>query len=220
MYQCGKESNMSEKNVLKGMKVKACGLSDDKNVTPRDSEQASFRPYNCPRCGKDSLRPRGFGELDQSQFVGVTGEGVPGLAYDLPGRDYRQGITCQECGYDFSLKGPEQSNALLEWAHSNGEEIPAPGFACPVCGTHKLVQVQLLVEIHREIAAVCEIASPALPDKKPMVTLTGERLVMGGPPYRYRCENDHELANDDGTPVKNTEELVEWLKACSASDNG
>jgi hypothetical protein len=211
---------MSERNVLKGMKVKACGLSDDKGVPPQDSKPSVFyRCTACMRCGKDSLRLRGFGELDHSPFEGVTGEGTPCLGHDLLDRDCHQGITCQECGYDVSLKGSEQSNALLEWARSTGEEIPAPGFTCPACRTHKLVQVQLEVEIYSGIAAVCEIVSGAMPDKKHMVALTGERLVMGGSSYRYRCENDHELANDDGSPVETAEDLVEWLKASAAGDN-
>jgi hypothetical protein len=207
---------MSEKNVLNGMKVKVSRPSDNKHVPSRDAKPTSFHRCACTRCGKESLRLRGFGELDQSPLMGVTSEGVPGLAYYLLDRDCHQGITCQECGYDVSLKGSEQSNALLEWARSHGEEIPALGFTCPTCGTHKLFRVELQVEIHSGIAAVCEIVADAVSDTKPLVTFTGDRLVLGGPPYRFRCENDHELTNDDGKPVETAEELVAWLKASCA----
>lgn len=209
---------MSEGNVLEAMKVKASRLSEDKDFPPQNSDPSVFYRCTCTRCGKDSLRLRGFGQIDQSPFVGVTGKGTLGLGYDLLDRDCHQGITCDACGYDAFLKGSEQSEPLLEWACLNGEQIPALGFTCQACGTHKLVQVQLEVEIHRGIAAVCEIASGAMPDKQAIVTLTGERLVLGGSPYRFRCENDHELAKDDGTPVESSEELVEWLKAHTTGD--
>ena len=211
---------MSQENVLKGMRVKVSRLSHDKDNNATDPKPLVFYRCTCPRCHNESLRLRGFGQLDRGLFVGVTGKGTPGLVYDELDQDCDPGITCHDCGFDGYLQGAHQSNTLLEWARQTGEELPALRFTCPACGTHELMQVQLEVEIHSVIAAVCEIDSEAVPDRRAMVTLTGEQLLLAGGPFRFCCENGHELAKDDGTPVETADELVAWLKANYAGDKG
>jgi len=73
------------------------------------------------------------------------------------------------------------------------------------------------MELSHEVVAVCE---PIGPDNAPLVAVSHGRNIDGSGTYRYRCSHGHELARDDGYPVETSKELVEWLKARSAVDQG
>jgi hypothetical protein len=211
---------MSEHDLLKRTKMRVHKPSDKKKVPPQGFAPAVFSRCSCPQCGKRFLRLRGFCEPDQRFFMGVTGDGILSVGNNAPGRECDHTMGCEACGYSVSLKNSDKSDGLLEWARSQGQEIEPLKFTCPVCGAHKLLQVETQVEIHSEIEAVHEIVWDNAAEKQPVVALALDLLLRGEPSTRYRCENGHELAKDDGTPVENAEELVAWLKARSAIAEG
>jgi predicted RNA-binding Zn-ribbon protein involved in translation (DUF1610 family) len=211
---------MLKGGLLKRKKMRDDKLSDSNSVPPQELERAVFYRCTCPQCGNDFLKLRGFGQLDQSLFLGVTGEGTQGLGYDELDRDCNQALRCDVCGYSALLKGSHQSEGLLEWARSHGKQINGLGFTCPVCGSNELYQVDIGAEIHSVVETVYHNVDDPVGSNQALVALACDQDIIYGFDFRYRCFNGHELAKDDGTPVDTSEDLVEWLKACQSFDRG
>jgi hypothetical protein len=92
-------------------------------------------------------------------------------------------------------------------------------FICPLCGSVCLSEHTEKVEMFQEVVAVYTVKADN-GEEQAEVALSPYRDISHCSAPRYRCSNGHELAKDDGTPVETAEELVEWLKARSGSDNG
>jgi hypothetical protein len=208
---------MSEKNVLKGMKVKACGLSDDKSVAPQDGKPSVFYRRPCPECRKDTLDFIDFGVSMRSLILGITSDGEIGCSRAELEGDYKLGIYCRSCGHqvcsDSSLTNECSDEFLSEWAKSAIKARTAPPFVCSTCDSQELHQVEVGIEFSHAVVAVCEADAPG---NGPLIAVSHQRETGGRGTYRYRCSQGHELANDDGTPVETAEELVAWLKTLSA----
>ena len=208
---------MSENNVLKGMNVKACGLLDDKSVTPQDGKPPVFYRRPCSECGQNALNLIESGLFTRSPILGITSDGEIGCSGTELDGDYELGIYCRSCGQqvcsDSSLANECGDEFLSGWAKAATEAPPTLPFVCSTCDSQELHQVEVGIEFSHAVVAVCE-ADP--PGNGPLIAVSHLREIGGRGTYRYRCSQGHELAKDDGTPVETAEELVEWLKARSA----
>jgi hypothetical protein len=210
---------MSEKDILERMKVKASGLSEDKKVPPQDSEPPEFHRCRYRKCGQDELRLESRSS-SESKLFGITSHGDIGCSPTEVEHYHLHGIYCQACGH--RICGASFSDnvcddeVLFEWAKSQGEALTALTFVCPKCDSFILERTEVGIDFFNHVMAVCESDSPG---GAPLIALWPIRYSRGGRSYRYRCSKGHELAKDDGTPVETAEELVEWLKACSAANN-
>ena len=98
---------------------------------------------------------------------------------------------------------------------SNGEGLTPLPFICPKCGSRRLCREERDITFSQDVLAVCEY-----PDGQPVVALRYLRWLDGGLTHRYCCSQGHELAKEDGSPVENKLELVEWLKANQSVNKG
>ncbi len=184
------------------------------------TKELLFYRWACPMCGKEALEFRDPGQFIRADFLGVTESGALGCGQiDLDG-DSCPEIICRECGSTLYRAESLQSDRLLEFARIYGRQLTRYGFNCPACGSTKLYQVELAMEITREIEAVYEDVVDAMAGNQAAVALSLDRNVLGGESIRYGCENGHELAKEDGNSVGTAEELLDWLKARCAFLNG
>jgi len=128
------------------------------------------------------------------------------------GGEYEWEIECSSCGYRVFDKEGVTLDSLLQWAVNHGKVMRTLefGFVCPVCGSPYLERIE---RASRSVRAVYEIEGNSEAEAHAEVALSFEQVLEGGESVRYCCRNKHELANEDGIPVKTAEELVEWLKA-------
>jgi hypothetical protein len=183
---------MSEKNVLKGMKVKACGLSDDKTVTPPDGEPSVFYRLPCSECGKDAIDLIDSGVSMRSPVLGITSDGEIGCSRTELEGDYELGIYCRNCGHEvcgvLSETGEVGDEFLSEWAKSAIEVRTAPPFVCPKCHSQELHQVEVGIEFSHAVVAVCESDDSG---NAPLMALSNLREIGGRGSYRFRCSRNH-----------------------------
>jgi hypothetical protein len=212
---------MSEKNILKGMKVKVNRPSDDKNVTPQYGEPSVVYSRPCPECGHNALNLIESGLFTRSPVLGITSNGEIGCSRTELEGDYELGIYCRDCGHqvcsDSSLTNGCSDGFLSEWAESAVEARTALPIGCPKCDSQELYQVEVGIEFSHAVLAVCESDAPG---NGPLIAVSHLREIGGRGTYRYRCSRNHELAKEDGSPVETAEELVDWLKAHSTGVRG
>ena len=177
-----------------------------------------YRVLCCPQCGEESLSLLDFGPHLRGGFLGMTSTGDKGCdRIELEG-GHQYVVVCYSCGHQV-FRGPSATTEqLMEWAVAEGQPRETLTFSCPVCGSHSLSQIMTGVEIVREVAAVYTIHRESETEPQAEIALIPDRATSLATAHRYRCSNGHELANDDGSPVENAEQLVEWLKTCSAGD--
>lgn len=204
---------MFDEDLLDRMKVKAPGLSEDKNIPPQDSEPPAFYRCRCPKCAKDELRLESSSS-SESKLFGITSDGDTGCSPTESEHYDRDGIHCQACGHRVcgdSFNDPVcDDELLLEWAKSQGEALTPLTFVCPKCDSSMLQRIEVGIEFFNHVMAVCESDSAG---SAPLVALWPIRHSRGDRSYRYRCSEGHELAKDDGNPVETPEELVQWLRS-------
>ncbi len=214
---------MSEKDFQKEMIGKSNGTLPDDSVGQRGEEPRPpvfHRVPCCPQCGEDDLSFFDFGVFLRSDFLGMTSEGEKGCGPVEVEGDYEYVLECRSCGHRVFQEESCSEEQLLEWAIAVGEEVEALTFRCPACGTKFLSETRTGVEIIRDIAAVYTTPGNGEADHRAVIALVPDRQIWYSGPTRYRCPKGHELAKDDGTPVETAEELVVWLKALAASDEG
>lgn len=192
-------------------------FSVDENVARQETEPPVFYICSCPDCG-DELEIVDTGIFQCSPVLGITSEGELGsINTSLDGAS-EISLLCSGCGKRIcSDFGPEETcdeNFLLHWARSNGEALVTLPFNCPECGGHTLYEIEIGVEWHEQVLAVCEAD---LEDGGPVVAVSHDRSIENPLTPRYRCSCQYELIKEDGSPVKTRKELVEWLKAHQAS---
>ena len=155
---------MSKQNVLKGMKVKARGLSDDKSVTPQDGKPSVFYRRPCPECGKDALNLIESGLFTRSPVLGITSDGEIGCSGTELDGDYVVGIYCRDCGHqvcsDSCLTNECSGEFLSEWAKKALEARTALPFVCSKCDSRELHQVEVGIEFSHAVVSVCESDGP------------------------------------------------------------
>jgi hypothetical protein len=205
---------MSGKYFEKEVNKEADATSVDGGGVRQEVEPHVFYRCKCPQCGCDGLNLIDTGVFLRSTVVGITGEGEIGCSYtDLDG-DHELGLICRECEHtvcsDYTENLECKNDILLKWAQSNGEAVRTLPFSCPVCDSDELSKVEVGIEFWTVVLAVSEGSSPGT---APLEALSHFRESCGRIAIRYRCSSGHELAKDDGTPVENPKELVEWLKA-------
>jgi transcription elongation factor Elf1 len=213
---------MSKKN-LKSKAIKKTGKAKSDTGLEQRKEKikpSRFHKCTCDECGEDALVFCDFGAYLQSDFRRMTSEGEKGCGHlELEG-DYEYVVMCESCGHRIFEDVSCSEEQILDWAIEHGKALPMLDFSCPICGSKTLSEISTGVEISREVVAVCEVSENGEPEKKPLVALAPDRLFVHSRPATYRCSKGHELAKEDGTPVETAEELVEWLKARSASEKG
>jgi hypothetical protein len=210
---------MSERNVLKGMKVKVNRPSDDKNANPQNAKPSVFYRRPCSGCGKDELDLIDSGIFTRSPILGITSDGEIGCSSTELEGDCELGIYCRDCGHqvcsESSLTNKCSDEFLSEWAKSAIAARPALPFACSTCDSPELHQVEVGIESSHAVVAVCEADAPG---NAPLIAVSHQRETGGRGTYRYRCSQGHELVKEDGTPVETAEELADWLKAHASGE--
>jgi hypothetical protein len=205
---------MTGKDPEQEMNKKAENPSVDEGVTRLESDPPVYYRCNCPECGSDDLHLIDTGVFLRSQEVGITDEGEIGCSYTELEGSFEEGVICRECGHtvwnEYSANHESRYDLLLKWAQSNGEPVSTIPFRCPVCDSDELSKVETGIELWTVVVAVCEAVSP---NDYPLQAVNPVRHFLGDRSVRYRCSSGHELAKDDGSPVENPKELVEWLKA-------
>ncbi len=185
-----------------------------------ETEELLFYRWACPNCGKEALEFRDPGQFVRAPFLGVTEEGAMGCGLiDVDG-DPNPEIFCRECGSTLCREESLQIETLLKFARTYGRQLRRYGFNCPACGSTKLCQVEIALEISREIEAVYEDVVDAMAGNQTAVAMSCCSDRLGGGSIRYRCNNGHELAKEDGSPIKTGEELLDWLKLRRTFLNG
>jgi hypothetical protein len=212
---------MSEKDIHKEMSETADRPSANENVSRQEAEHAVFYRCNCPECGRDDLNLIDSGVFLCSPVVGITGEGEIGCSHTELDGDHELGLICRECGHtvcsDYTENLECQNDLLLKWAKSHGEAVCTIPFRCPVCDSNELNKVETGIDLWTVVEAVCEAVPP---NGDALEAVSPVRHFLGRIAIRYRCSSGHELAKDDGSPVENPKELVEWLKAHRRSIDG
>jgi hypothetical protein len=188
--------------------------SVDDGMTRTRTEPHAFYVCKCPECVEDDLELIDTGGFWRSGVAGITGKGEIGCYRTGPAGEYELGLFCRRCGRQVCTDSEETESCnsafLTEWARSNGERHSVLPFSCPVCDSEALYKIEVGIEFHTAVVAVCEADYPRT---NPIQALSYVQDVFGGGSFRYHCSNGHELAKDDGSPVENPKELVEWLKA-------
>jgi hypothetical protein len=206
---------MSEKGIHEEMKATATTLSDNESVALEKSPV--FYRCICPACGEDRLECLNHGKFWRADLLGFTQDGEPGCGYlELDG-DSQQVIECGACGHivcEWSPYSEEQCcpDFFIEWALENGEKKETLRFNCPVCGSSGLEEAET-AEVRRTIEAVYETEGTDKGHSNAEIAYEEFQFVWSGGSCRYHCSKGHELAKDDGSPVDNPKDLVEWLKA-------
>lgn len=175
-----------------------------------------FHRCRCPGCAEDSLELFDFGLFSRSAFLGVTNGGEFGCGDLESDGEYHWVLQCGSCGFKIFDTDMLPSDTLLDWADAHGQAINQLQFTCPVCGSEYLDQVEMHLKRIRSVRAVYEIRDNSETEAHAEVALSFQRVVRGGESARYCCDRGHELAKDDGSPVENERDLVEWLKAYSS----
>jgi hypothetical protein len=208
---------MSEKDLHK------VGIEDGNSTNRADNTKTEATPLVfqrvrcCPSCGEDGLSYCDFGVFHRSHFFGMTSDGHKGCGrVELDGDD-ELAIFCRECGYEFHNDLSSTDEQLMERVVAEGQEIQVLNFSCPVCQSTRLYEHETGIELLQEVRAVYTIPGNNDEEEQAEIARTPIQHTRYSANPTYRCLNDHELANDDGSPVETAEQLVAWLKAHSAS---
>jgi hypothetical protein len=167
----------------------------------------------CPACGEDGLSHCDFGVFHRSQFFGMTSDGHKGCGRVDDDGDDELAISCRECGYEFHNASSSTDEQLMERVVAEGQEIQVMNFSCPVCQSTRLYEHETGIEFVQEVRAVYTIPGDNDEEEQAEIALAPIRYTRYSANLTYRCLNDHELANDDGSPVETAKQLVAWLKA-------
>jgi len=211
---------MSDKDFHEEQIEKANCPSVDENVISQEQKSDSpvFYRCTCPECGEDTLELFDYGLFSRSKFLGVTNDGEFGCGHLEMDGEYQWVLECSSCGHKAFDTDLLPSDTLADWAETHGQPMKQLEFTCPVCGNNWLDQVEIDLKRKREVRAVYEIMEKSKSKPSFEVALSFARVVVGEKSVRYCCSMGHELAKDDGSPVENAQELVEWLKARSVFD--
>ncbi len=218
---------MSEKDFEKYLLDEAGAASvDDGEPGGKERPTPLFYPCKCPNCGEDDLYLYDIGIRTKSPIVGITNSGEIGVSdTDTDGGD-RLMVFCGDCenviyrdnplsNIGFKSTDNDREHFLSEWVKSNGEGLTPLPFICPKCCSRELCREERDITFSQDVLAVCEF-----PSDQPVVALRYLRYLDGGLTRRYCCSQGHELAKEDGSPVENNLELVEWLKANQSVKKG
>jgi len=209
---------MSKYKLEKGLDGNGKSPSVGERVTHQESRFPVLYRCSCPECGARDMEVIDFESFSRSPALCVTGEGEIGCGeIELDG-DCNLVVECQECSHQLPGYLSTSTEVLIDLARARMDELTPLPFICPCCKSNRLSQIEIGAEFHREVVAVYTVSNEGESTGEPVVALSFDRNLCRYGPCRYRCSNGHELANDDGSPVETSAELVEWLKARGAAD--
>jgi hypothetical protein len=197
---------MSEKDIREKTNATEETFSEDDSV-PIEQPVVLHR-CKCPDCGEDTLELYDFGSWYRCGLIGINSKGEFGCEFVEYQGEYQYAIECPECNFRLPEEFCSDSQRVIEWARSQGDDRKTVQFTCPICGTHELYEAKTESEIRYDVTSIYLTSDGGI-----RAAINGSEEVLPGSRLRYRCGMDHELMKEDGSPVETEQELIEWLKA-------